>query len=264
MFLEIKGINPDIIHIQAISDMAILGLLSKIFLGKPYVIWGQGSDVYLPDKRTKFISKTLLQNSSTVIALSENMKREMNIICKKDDIVILPNGVELEKFQDIYPKEQKNTIKKTIIFVGSLRPIKGIEYLIKAMKIMAEKLPDTNLLIVGDGPEREELKTLVQELNLQNSISFAGKVTNEQIPKYMAQADLFVLPSLSEGFTLVVVEAMASGLPIITTNVRGLPEIVKNGENRFIFKPEDPKDLAEKILLILENKDLRETISKKI
>jgi glycosyltransferase involved in cell wall biosynthesis len=261
MFFEIKEIDPDIIHIQDISA-AIPGLLSKIFLKKPYVIWGQGSDVYFPARFTKFISKTVLHNSSTVIALNENMKREMNRICKKDDIIILPNGIELENFKDIYPREQQNIIKKTIIFVGGLKPIKGIDYLIKAMKIITEKSPDTNLLIVGDGTERKKLETLVRELNLQNSISFAGKVTNEQIPKYMAQADVFVLPSLSEGFGIVVVEAMASGLPIVTTNVRGLPELVKNGENGFIAKPKDPKDLAEKIMLILENKDLRETIAK--
>jgi len=261
ILVKIKEIDPDMIHIQAIS-IAIPGLLSKIFLKKPYIVWGRGSDVYLPDKFTKLTSKMVLNNASAVIALNEDMKIKMSNICKKDEIVILPNGIELEKFKDIYLMEQES-IKKTIIFVGTLKSVKGVKYLIKAMKIITEKSPDTSLLIVGDGQEKEKLETLVQELNLQNSIRFAGKVTNEQIPKYMAQADLFVLPSLSEGFPLVVVEAMASGLPIVTTNVRGLPEIVQNGENGFNVEPKNPEDLAEKILLILESKDLREKMSKK-
>ena len=261
IFLEIKRINPNIVHVQSIST-ALPGLFSMIFLKKPYVIWGQGSDVYIPDKFTKFISKIVLKNASIVIALSEDMKRKMNNICKREDIAILPNGIELDKFKDLSLQKQKNdNTKKTIIFVGTLRPVKGVEYLIKAMNIIHEKLPDTDLLIVGDGPDREKMETLVQELNLQDCIHFAGKVSNEEIPVYMARADVFALPSLSEGFGIVNIEAMASGLPIVTTNVGGLPEIVINGENGFLVEPKNPEALAEKILFILSDNDLKARIS---
>lgn len=259
IFLEIKRINPDVVHIQGIT---LPGLLSKIFLKKPYVVWGQGSDIYIPNLFTKLISKTVLQNASTVIALSEDMKIKMNTVCKREDIVILPNGIELDNFKDISSQKQHNKTEKTIIFVGTLRHVKGVKYLIKAMKIINEKSRDTNLIIIGDGPDRDKLETLIQELNLQNCIHFVGKVSNKEIPEYMAQADIFALPSLSESFGIVNIEAMASGLPIVTTNVGGLPEIVINTENGFVVEPKNPEVLAEKILLILKNNDLRERISK--
>jgi glycosyltransferase involved in cell wall biosynthesis len=258
---EIKRINPDIVHVQSITT-GLPGLFSRIFLKKPYVIWGQGSDVYLPDKFTKLISKTVLINALTVIALSEDMKRKMNSICKREDIAILPNGIELDKFKNIYLQKQRNDkTKRTIIFVGTLRPVKGVGYLIKAMSIIHEKLPDTNLLIVGDGPDRDKIESLVRELNLQDCVRFAGKVSNEEIPEYMSKADVFALPSLSEGFGIVNIEAMASGLPIVTTNVGGLPEIIINGENGFLVEPKNPEALAEKILFILNNNDLKARIS---
>jgi glycosyltransferase involved in cell wall biosynthesis len=181
--------------------------------------------------------------------------------CTSNKIIILPNGIELEKFQNIYSHNKNNHTKKTIIFVGTLRPVKGVKYLIKAMRIIHKKLPDTNLLIVGDGPDRDKLETLVQELNLQNCIHFAGKVPNEKIPEYMTQADLFVLPSLSESFGIVNIEAMASGLPIVTTNVGGLPEIVINGENGFVVEPKNPEAIAEKVILILNDENLKKKIS---
>jgi N-acetyl-alpha-D-glucosaminyl L-malate synthase BshA len=257
---EINKINPDLIHIQAIPT-ALPGLFSKIFMKTPYVIWAQGSDIYLPSRFTKLSSKLVLENASTVIALSEDMKRKINDICEIDDIVVLPNGIELDKFKDISPRKQTNEFKKTILFVGTLRPVKGIDYLIKAMYIIHNKSPFTNLLIVGDGPEKDKLQTLVHELSLQDCIHFAGKVPNEKIPEYMAQADIFALPSLSESFGIVNIEAMASGLPIVTTNVGGLPEIVKNGENGFVVEPKNPEVFAEKILLILKDNDLRKKFS---
>ena len=88
-----------------------------------------------------------------------------------------------------------------------------------------------------------------------------GKVPNEVVPQYMAAADILVLPSLSEGFPVVIVEAMASGLPIITTNVTRLPEIVHNGENGFLVEPKNPAELAEKILLLLQDDGLRGRIA---
>lgn len=259
-FLEIKKINPDLIHVQAISA-AIPGLFTKIVLKKPYVVWGQGSDVYLPSRFTKLTSKIVLQNASTIIALSEDMRTKMCKICKRKDIVILPNGIEIENFKNIRSQKQQKKIEKSILFVGTLRPVKGVKYLIQAMRFINEKSPNTNLIIIGDGPDRNELEALVHEFNLEACTHFIGKVSNQEIPEYMAQADVFALPSLSEGFPLVIAEAMASGLPIVTTNVGGLPELIKNGENGFVVDSRSPRALAEKILLLLDDINLYKKIS---
>ena len=99
-------------------------------------------------------------------------------------------------------------------------------------------------------------------MKIENYIIFIGKVPHEEVLKYMSLSDVFVLPSLSEGFPNVVLEAMASGLPIVATKVGGLPEIVKNGENGFLIKPRNSKELAKKILLILNDKELSGRMSK--
>lgn len=98
-------------------------------------------------------------------------------------------------------------------------------------------------------------------MNIEQYITFIGKVPNEKVPEYMGASDVFVLPSLSESFGIVNLEAMASGLPIIATNVRGLPEIIKNGENGFLVEPKNPEGIAEKVLLLLEDDELGERIS---
>jgi glycosyltransferase involved in cell wall biosynthesis len=99
-------------------------------------------------------------------------------------------------------------------------------------------------------------------MHLEDYVKFIGQVPNEQIPSLYDAADVLVLPSLSEGFPVTVLEAMASGLPIIATRVGGLPEVIEEGRNGFLVEPKNPKQIAEKILLLLENNKLRENISK--
>ena len=99
------------------------------------------------------------------------------------------------------------------------------------------------------------------KLDIERYITFIGEVSNEQVPKYMATSDIFVLPSLSEGFPNVCLEAMASGLPVIATKVGGLVEIIRDGQNGFLVNPETPREIAEKISLLLEDDELRERIS---
>jgi glycosyltransferase involved in cell wall biosynthesis len=130
------------------------------------------------------------------------------------------------------------------------------------MDMIVRKEPNVTLLLVGDGEERENLRALVQKLNLSECVSFVGRVSNEKVPEYMAAADVFVLPSLSEGLPNVILEAMASGLPVVATKVRGLPEIIEDGQNGFLVEPKNPNEIAEKVCLLLEDAELRERVSR--
>ena len=265
IFWHLKKIKPDIVHVQSVG-IGIPAFLSKKILEKPYIVWGRGSDIYLPDKFTKSISKLVLKNADAVIALTGDMKKKMQKFCDKD-ISVIPNGIDLERFSNLSKEDIRKKLKikedeKVIIFVGTLRPVKGVKYLIKAMKIISPKNANTRLMLVGDGDERGNLEKLVKGLSLEEYVKFVGKVPNEKVPEYMAASDVFVLPSLSEGFPVTVLEAMASGVPIIATNVGGLPEIIKDGENGFLVEPKNPEKIAEKVLLILEDDGLRERISR--
>ena len=263
-FFAVKKINPDIVHIQTIY-LSLSGLLIKKFLHKPYVVYGHGSDVYLPWRFKNIISKPILKNADAVIALTEDMKREVQKIYDRE-VFVIPNGIDLERFENLSKEDLRSELEikegKIILFVGTLRPVKGVRYLIEAMKIVTDKNKNKRLFIVGDGEERGYLESLVRNLNIERYVTFVGKVPNEEVPEYMGASDVFVLPSLSEGFPVTVIEAMASGLPIVATDVRGLSEIIKNGENGFLVKPKNSIEIAEKVLLLLEDDELRRRISR--
>ncbi|TSC95193.1 MAG: glycosyl transferase, group 1 [Parcubacteria group bacterium Licking1014_1] len=264
IFFALKKIKPDIIHCQTIQ-MGAPCFLFKKFYKKPYIVWCHGFDVYFPWKFKKIISEIVLNSADAVIALTNNMKEELQKTCKKN-IFVLPNGIDLKKFKGFSKQAIRDKFKihfneKIIIFVGGLRPVKGVKYLIEAFKIINKKIPEAKLFLVGDGSERKNLEDIIEKNNLGKKVNFTGKIINQKIPEYMIASDIFVLPSLSEGFPVVILEAMASELPIVTTKVRGLPEIIEDGENGFLVEPKNSEQFAEKVLLLFENDELREKIS---
>jgi glycosyltransferase involved in cell wall biosynthesis len=265
LLLRLWKLKPDLVHSQDIS-MGVPGFLAKKFLRRPYIVWGRGNEVYFPWLFKKPISKLVLRNADAVIALSEDMKREMQKIWDRD-IFVMPNGIDLERFDDL-PREEMRVRLQTkaddrlIIFVGRFRPEKAVTYLIEALAVVRQKDQSARLVLVGEGPEEDNLRQLVRHLNLGDCIDFAGQISNEQVPQYMAAADIFVLPSLSEGFPNVVLEAMAVGLPVVASRVGGLPEIIEEGENGFLVEPKMPEQIADRVLLLLRNDGLRIRIAR--
>ncbi|MBC7086103.1 MAG: glycosyltransferase family 4 protein [Methanomethylovorans sp.] len=269
-FLRLRSIEPDIVHIQSIP-LSVPAFFLKLISHKNYIIWVQGSDIYRPTIFLNIFSNILLKEACTVIALTEGMRKEIYRKCKRD-IIVIPNGIDLDKFSDgqnlnkadLNLNHKYNSIRKEqkIIFVGTLRPIKGVRYLIEAMTIIKKTNPYTKLIIIGDGQERGSLEKLTYDLDLRTHVSFLGKVSNDEIPKYMKGSDVLVLPSLSESFGIVNIEAMASGVPIVSTNVGGLSYIIKDGVNGFLVNPKDPGSIAEKCLQILNDSNLKEQMSK--
>ncbi len=265
MSAALKKINPDIIHAQGMT-MAVPALLVKTFFKKRYIVWGRGFDVYFPWKFKKLISRLSLKYADVVIALTKDMRNRMKKICDRA-ILTIPNGIDLEKFKGLPAKEPIRTglgissSDKVIIFAGTLRPVKGVEHLIRAMSVVAREDVRARLILIGDGAEGDHLRGLVKELGLGEFVNFIGEVSNERIPEYLVASDILALPSLSEGFPVVVLEGMASGLPVVASRVGGLPDIIEDGKNGFLVKPAEPKEIAEKILLLLKDEELRKNIS---
>ena len=139
--------------------------------------------------------------------------------------------------------------------------MKGVSYLIEAMAIVQREIPDAKLILVGDGVERSRLEGLSKKLDLNGCIQFVGQVQQERIPTLLQQADLFALPSLSEGFPVVILEAMATGLPIVATNVGGIPDILEEGVDGYLVNAKRPAEVADRMLVLLRNDKLREEIS---
>lgn len=258
IFLQIQKIRPDIVHCQAL-DVCVPASIAKKTLNIPYIVWGQGSDIYLPERFLRLTSKYTLRNADAVLALTEDMKREMQNICDRE-VSVVPNGIDFGRFE-ISSRVQKEGDGRTIIFVGRLHPIKGVHYLLEAMVTVLREMPNAKLVIVGDGIERLRLEALAEKLDLESCIHFAGQMPQEEIPGVMHQADIFVLPSLSEGLPVVLLESMAAGLPIVATNVGGVPEVLEDRVNGYLVEVERPDDIATRVLMLMKNDNIRKEMS---
>lgn len=206
----------------------------------------------------------LLSKSDKIIVPSKSYATASNYLKKHQyKTIIIPNGLDMQTIQTpLSKRESRATLnlsseKKILLFVGSLYPHKGINVLIWAMPTIAKQHPDVLLLVGGKGIIEDELKQLTKELGLQNNIQFLGHIIGELKSLYYKASDIFVLPSLTESFGIVNLEAMANGLPIVASNVGGVPDIVKDGTNGLLATPGDPDDFAKKILSLCNSKTLR-------
>lgn len=173
-------------------------------------------------------------------------------------IPVIPSPESILKFISsngisIRNKLLENKYNNIILFVGMLIKIKNVPNLLHAAKIVLKKHPRTLFVIVGDGPEREYLQKLCVKLKIQKNVKFLGLIRYENIPEYFAACDIFVLPSWSEGFARVLMEAAYAKKPIVSTNVSGADDIIVCGKSGFIVDINDPEALAEKIIWLLEN-----------
>lgn len=264
-FFALTKIKPDIVHCQAIP-MGVPAFLFKQLYRKPYIVWCHGFDVYNPWKFKKIISRAVLNSADAVIALTNHMREMLQKSCNKD-IAIIPNSLNVKKFESASKNLNQEELgiekeDRIILFVGTLNPVKGLQYLVEAFKTISRKIPKAKLLLVGDGPERRNLENMVKKNGLEDKVSLIGRVENDEVPKYMTIADVFVLPSLSESFGIVNLEAMACGLPIVATRVDGIPEVVNDPENGFLVEPMNSGQIAAKVILLLENDALREKMGK--
>ncbi|MFC1865766.1 glycosyltransferase family 4 protein [Chloroflexota bacterium] len=263
VYRKVRELAPDVVHEQGISG---LGFFVKRFLHLPYVIYPQGTEFYLASRLyRRFIIRPAFNNATARIALTQEMASKMNRLCPKE-VNIIPNGVDRAKFEACSKNDARRRLgitegERIILCVANLWEVKGHEYLIKAMVEVVHGHPEACMFIAGDGPLRDKIQDMVQVEGLGEKVVFSGFVPHDKIPEYMAAADIFVLPSLSEGMPLVLLEAMAAGLPIVATKVGGVPEIIKDGENGFLVEPSNSSELAKKIIFLLQNDDIRRLFS---
>jgi len=253
----IRKIGPDIVHAQSLAS-GIPALLSKKLLKIPYAVWGQGSDVYFPKGFFIVTPEKIIRNADAAIALTEDMKRAMQEICHRD-IFVVPNGISI--VDPVHDTNDERVQGNSILYVGRLEPVKGVRYLLMAMKRVHDTIPGARLIIIGDGTERAMLEALSSQLGIQDCVRFGGEVPHEKVLTFMHQAGVFVLPSLSEGFPMVIVEALSCGLPVVASRVGGIPEIITDGTNGYLVEAKDAGALAERILVLVQDEHLRKKIS---
>lgn len=164
---------------------------------------------------------------------------------------VIYNGVDLYEPPDNQKTQFADDHSTDVVMVANLRPIKSVETLIKAAAVVLKKLPEARFLLLGDGPRRDELMRLANELGISGSVTFAGSA--DDVMSHLASARTGVLTSLSEGCSNAILEYMNASLPVVASRVGGNPELVVDGETGFLVQPGDAEGFAEKIVHLLEN-----------
>jgi len=255
----------DLIHIHGLNYHSFVGVLLAKWLGKKSLIkvacGGAGSDVtkmrnnnLIPGSRHMFPTTRLCDG---VVALNSDIAAELiEAGFAPEKIVCLPNGVQVpEVATGIVEKEVNKTAQ--IVFVGRLHPQKGVDVLIEALGFLAQNRPNLSwqVALLGQGPLQPALEARSRELGLTNRIKFHGAVSD--VNHYLAQADIFVLPSRAEGMSNALLEAMVMGLPCLATHVPGNDELIVDGENGLLVEPENPLVMSQALARLIQDKTLQ-------
>jgi glycosyltransferase involved in cell wall biosynthesis len=263
---KILAINPDIIHVQgymrhyyiALALMkkypTILTLHANISEELKYRL-SPSLKQYISQKIEPYLEKRLLKKAERVIVPSPHMKEYFGAV--KDGIRVIPNGVDFEEIQN-RGQVKGDIIRPAVLFTGRLEKIKGVDILIRSIAIVVRSIPDVHLYIAGSGEEECKLKYLVKKLDIEESVTFLGFVSEEEKWSYYRSADLCVVPSVEEPFGIVLLEAMACGKPVVASMVGGILYVVEDGKTGSLFECGNVEDLAEKVIILLQNKELRE------
>ncbi len=254
---DIVNLKPDLIHAQA-AYCAPAALLASKLTGIPYLFYERGG-VSLPSLAlNKCLYPLFLRYARRVVAQTEHQKGELEQYTSRIDIEVIPNGVETDKFGRLSKREAREVLgipssRKVVLAVGRCRPEKNLSDFVKAAKC---DTGNTIYVLVGDGPELHRL-----EQAADGRVTFTGHVDNGAIHTYMSAADVLVNTSLTEGFPMAILEALASGLPMVAPAVCGIPEIVDDGVNGILTTVGDYTSTARAIDEILGNTALASCIA---
>ncbi len=192
------------------------------------------------------------------------------LISGRCNIAIVPMGVSPCFFREVRRHDAEGigsaSSQKRIVYAGRLIELKGVNYLVQALPGVLNNFPEAELIIVGSGPMKDDLVELSNRLNLGNKVVCIDKVPQEKLLEIYSSASLFVLPSIvnkkgeTEGLGMVLLEAMACGLPVIGSNVGGIPDVIKDGETGLLARQKAPESLTEKITLVFSDTYLRQRL----
>ncbi len=259
-----RGFPFDVIHAHTAYPDGFGAVMLGRALKRPIVVTLHGGDITLYFKRYLWRKLGLwaLSNADRMIAVSTSLCRIVVEVygVARDKVTVIPNGIDGTKFVPMPRVEALERLElegegSRILYVGGIKRSKGIDYLLKAVKRLVEtSLRPIELLIIGEGQYEQGAKLLAKELGIASTVSFFGKRPNPEIPLWINACDLLVLPSLSEGLGVVLIEAMACGKPVVATRCGG-PEDIVNPGTGILVPPRDDAALAKAIQEVLGDGD---------
>jgi N-acetyl-alpha-D-glucosaminyl L-malate synthase BshA len=241
----------DLLHVHYSIPHATAAYMSKQITGKPYVVTLHGSDVTIlgSDPAYEPVNTYSVEAADAVTAVSQFMAEEArNSLGIEHEIRVIPNFVDTELYKPDACIDPERLDSRDIVVghVSNFRPVKRIEDLIYAMCVVTKEAPGVRLILVGDGPERHRIERLIDKLDLYHSVLLDGY--RSDVPERLKCMDTLVLCSETESAPLTILEAMSSGLPVVATNVGGIPELVEHGRNGFLVPLKHPEEIAERLL----------------
>ncbi|XOB42184.1 MAG: glycosyltransferase family 4 protein [Candidatus Nealsonbacteria bacterium] len=261
----------DVIIAQSPLMEGLTGSILKKIFKKQLIVEIHGdweSGPFLSKKRRfesfqkKFIpvlARISFKNADKIRGVANYLIEEAKEIASDKRYFSFPTFTDLELFLE----EKDIRYDKFILSVGQLEKVKGIDILIKAFSKIEHEFPDFKLIIIGAGKEKENLKNLSSNLKIQDKIEFKGKLSLKETKDVIKNCYCLVLSSLSEGLPRVLMEAIALEKPVVASNIGGIPELIKENENGFLFKKGHSKELARKLKILLENRNLVKEMGKK-
>lgn len=267
----IKNIDPDIVHIHSFDYIhpLMISLVNRILNGfQNLIISTWGTDVVGlsgtgRSRRGDLSKKILLKQANAITATSKYLAEETRKIAPAGTkIHVIPFGINCMKFIKNCDHKLNKNRKIRIGFIKHLKPRYGPENLLYAMCKVTELYPDTEVIIVGKGELENYLKNLALHLGLEKKIQFLGHLSNEEIPKVLQNIDIFVMPSINESFGVAAIEAQAMEIPVVASNIGGIPEAVLDQKSGILINPNSTKELQESIIKLIENPKLRKKMGK--
>ncbi len=217
--------------------------------------------------------KKLMKRSDALIAVSKYTVNELTELygIDKKKIHVIYNGVDVQKFK---PRTDRAELRrefgleeeqKIVLFVGRLYHRKGLEILLRSIPPVLQEFNDVKFVISGIGFKKKEesLRKLAKKLEIEDFVSFLGYVPDEKLPHLYSASDIFVLPAIYENFPFAILEAQATGLPVISTKVGGIPEFLADNENGFLIDPGDSEQLTQRILTLLQDPKLARELGRR-
>lgn len=262
-FLAVRHYEKDfdIVHAHWLIPQGIIASLCK----KPFLVTGHGGDVgELNSSVFYLLKKRCLKRAAAATVVSAHLKKLLKETYGYTHTAVIPMGCNTSYFS---PARRKDNFfsqgeRKVILFVGRLAEKKGTAYLIRAMSQV-----DALLVIVGSGPLESACKSLVRELHLEDKVRFLGPKPHTELRAVYASADIFAAPSVTarggdvEGFGLVILEAMASGLPVVASRSGGITDLITDGQNGLLAEERDVGQLADHLSRLVADEGLRRTLS---
>jgi len=259
----------DIVHAHhAFTPTSLLSVSAARKIGIPAVLTNHtiflASDhesLWVPTSYVLYPFRRFINKANLITAVSQTAADFIGHFTERGKVVVIPNGIDSDRF-DSRSCAQGDPMHEVggehiILYVGRLVYRKGIHVLVKAMPQILRELPDARLLIAGEGVMENFIKLLIKSLDLKDHVKLLGFVPNEKLPDLYGLSQVFVLPSLyCESFGITLLEAMASGKPVVASNVGGVPEVVEDEVTGLLFKKGDERDLADGVLRVMNDCDL--------